>query len=72
MMGQLDFNFSDADIVLDFSNAHLWDDSAVEAIDTAVKKFETKSNKVYVKLLDADSRKIVRELSRLNEQHLMQ
>lgn len=72
MMGQLDFNFSDADIVLDFSNAHLWDDSAVEAIDTAVKKFETKSNKVYVKRLDADSRKIVRELSRLNEQHLMQ
>jgi len=72
MMNQLDFNIRDKSIELDFSGAHLWDDSAVEAIDTAVKKFEEKSNKVYVKQLNADSRKIVRELSRLNEQHLMQ
>ncbi|KKK33539.1 hypothetical protein WN59_12415 [Salinicoccus sediminis] len=72
MMNQLDFNVHDKDIELDFSDAHLWDDSAVEAIDTAVKKFEEKSNKVYVKQLNADSRKIVQELSRLNEQHLMQ
>lgn len=71
MMNQVDFNTHGQNIVLDFSGAHLWDDSAVDAIDTIVKKFEEKANKVYVKQLNADSRKIVKELSQLNEQHLM-
>lgn len=71
MMNQVDFNTHGRNIVLDFSGAHLWDDSAVDAIDTIVKKFEEKANKVYVKQLNADSRKIVKELSQLNEQHLM-
>lgn len=71
MMNQIDFNTRGQNIVLDFSGAHLWDDSAVDAIDTIVKKFEEKANKVYVKQLNADSRKIVKELSQLNEQHLM-
>lgn len=70
MIEQLDFKSYDKDILLDFSKAHLWDDSAVDAIDTIVRKFEDKGNTVYVDQLNADSRKIVKELSQLNEQHL--
>lgn len=70
MIDQLEFRQYDKDILLDFSKAHLWDDSAVDAIDTMVRKFEDKGNTVYVDQLNADSRKIVKELSQLNEQHL--
>lgn len=70
MMEQLDFKIENSHIELDFTDAHLWDDSAVDAIDTIVKKFEDKQNSVYVKQLNADSRKIISELSQLNERHL--
>lgn len=70
MMEQLDFAIENSHIELDFTDAHLWDDSAVDAIDTIVKKFEDKQNSVYVKQLNADSRKIISELSQLNERHL--
>lgn len=70
MIEQLDFTIENSHIELDFTDAHLWDDSAVDAIDTIVKKFEDKQNSVYVKQLNADSRKIISELSQLNERHL--
>ncbi len=70
MMEQLDFTIENSHIELDFTDAHLWDDSAVDAIYTIVKKFEDKQNSVYVKQLNADSRKIISELSQLNERHL--
>ena len=70
MMSQIEFKQYDKPVQLDFSNAHLWDDSAVDAVDTIVRKFEEKGNTVYIKKLNTDSRKIVKELSQLNEQHL--
>lgn len=70
MIEQIEFRKYDKDIRLNFSQAHLWDDSAVDAIDTMVRKFEDKGNTVYVDKLNTDSRKIVKELSQLNEQHL--
>ncbi|MCG7333557.1 SulP family inorganic anion transporter [Salinicoccus roseus] len=70
MMEQIEFKKYDKDIELDFSQAHLWDDSAVDAIDTMVRKFEEKGNTVHVRQLNADSHKIMKELSQLNEQHL--
>lgn len=70
MIDQITFKRYDKVVQLDFSQAHLWDDSAVDAIDTIVRKFEEKGNTVYVSQLNADSRKIVKELSQLNEQHL--
>ncbi|HDB8596138.1 TPA: SulP family inorganic anion transporter [Staphylococcus aureus] len=70
MMEKIDFNIEDSVIVLNFDHAHLWDDSAVNAIDTIVRKFEEKNNIVYVEKLNADSRKIISELSYLNETHL--
>lgn len=70
MMDQISFNIENSIIELNFNNAHLWDDSAVDAIDTMVRKYEEKNNIVYVEKLNADSRKIVSELSQLNENHL--
>lgn len=42
MMDQISFNIENSIIELNFNNAHLWDDSAVDAIDTMVRKFEEK------------------------------
>lgn len=70
MMDQISLNIENSIIELNFNNAHLWDDSAVDAIDTMVRKFEEKNNIVHVEKLNSDSRKIVSELSKLNENHL--
>ena len=43
MMDQISFNIENSIIELNFNNAHLWDDSAVDAIDTMVRKFEEKT-----------------------------
>ncbi|MEW8965474.1 SulP family inorganic anion transporter, partial [Staphylococcus arlettae] len=37
LMNQLDFDVTNKTIYLDFKNAHLWDDSAVNAIDTLIE-----------------------------------
>lgn len=70
MMEQINFNIENSKIELNFNDAHLWDDSAVDAIDTIVRKFEEKNNIVHVEKLNSDSRKIVSDLSKLNENHL--
>ena len=70
MMDQINFDIKNSTIELNFNNAHLWDDSAVDAIDTIVRKFEEKNNIVRVEKLNSDSRKVVSELSQLNENHL--
>lgn len=70
MMDQIDFNEETELVELNFSEAHLWDDSAVDAIDTIVRKFEERGIEVKVDRLNADSRKIIKELSTLNKQHL--
>ncbi|UXT31804.1 SulP family inorganic anion transporter (plasmid) [Staphylococcus aureus] len=70
MMEQMNLNIENSTIELNFANAHLWDDAAVDAIDTIVRKLEEKNNIVYVEKLNADSRKIISELSQLNENHL--
>ncbi|KTW19114.1 SulP family inorganic anion transporter [Staphylococcus warneri] len=71
MMNQIDFNVDHSVIELDFNHAHLWDDSAVNAIDTIVQKFEANHNTVYVKKLNSDSRKIISELSQINHNQLI-
>lgn len=70
MMDQINFDIKNSTIELNFNNAHLWDDSAVDAIDTIVRNFEEKNNIVRIEKLNSDSRKIVSELSQLNENHL--
>ncbi|WP_323702556.1 SulP family inorganic anion transporter [Mammaliicoccus sp. Dog046] len=71
MMNQMNLNIENSIIELNFDQAHLWDDSAVDAIDTITRKFEEKNNIVYVKKLNKYSRKIVSELGQLNDKHLI-
>ncbi|MGO3273999.1 MAG: SulP family inorganic anion transporter [Staphylococcus equorum] len=71
MMNQLDLELRNKIIYLDFSQAHLWDDSAVNAIDTLIENYHKKKNTIYVQHLNKYSRKIVSELSKVNKQHLL-
>lgn len=71
LMNQLDLELHDKTIYLNFKEAHLWDDSAVNAIDTLIENYHKKNNKIYVKHLNKDSRKIVNELSKVNQEHLL-
>lgn len=57
------YNVENKDIIIDFSNAHIWDDSAVGAIDKAVLKYRENNNTVTIKGLNASSKKIVDRLS---------
>ncbi|MGP7816683.1 SulP family inorganic anion transporter [Niallia sp. 01092] len=50
-------------ITVDFSNARLWDDSAVGALDKVVLKYRENHNKVKILGLDAASQKIVDKLA---------
>lgn len=61
-----DFTVSDSDIVVDFSSAHIWDDSAVGAIDKIVIKYRENNNKVTIKGLNSSSKKIVDKLAIYN------
>lgn len=62
-----DFTASDSDIVVDFSSAHIWDDSAVGAIDKVVIKYRENNNKVIIKGLNSSSKKIVDKLAIYND-----
>lgn len=50
-------------IIIDFSKAHIWDDSAVGAIDKVVLKYYEDHNKVTIKGLNSSSKKIVDRLA---------
>ncbi|MCD8915470.1 SulP family inorganic anion transporter [Staphylococcus simulans] len=69
LMGQIDLNQHHKTITIDLSRAHLWDDSAVDAIDNLVNKLKHKQNHVTVVGLNAQSHKIIKELSQLNHNH---
>ncbi|EHY93664.1 sulfate permease [Staphylococcus saprophyticus subsp. saprophyticus KACC 16562] len=71
LMNQLDLELRHKTIYLNFKDAHLWDDSAVNAIDTLIDNYYKKDNTIYVQYLNKDSRKIVNELSKVNQQHLL-
>ncbi|MGD6855978.1 SulP family inorganic anion transporter [Bacillus infantis] len=62
-LDSLDFTAQNETIVLDFTNAHIWDDSAVGAIDKAVFKFRENHNDVQVVNLNAASKKLVDKLA---------
>ncbi|WP_103110985.1 SulP family inorganic anion transporter [Brevibacillus reuszeri] len=62
-----DFSVSDTDIIIDFSNSHVWDDSAVGAIDKVVIKYRENQNRVTIKGLNSSSKKIVDKLAVYND-----
>lgn len=60
------FNFKEEDsteIDLDLSNAHLWDDSAVGAIDKIVIKYHQNGVKVNLKGLNSESNRLIEKLA---------
>ncbi|MCG1010516.1 SulP family inorganic anion transporter [Salinicoccus sp. ID82-1] len=71
MMNQIDLDEENKAIELDFTNAHIWDDSGVDAIDTMISKLKRKGNRVSIRNLNKDSRKIINELSMINKEELI-
>ncbi|MBT2581349.1 SulP family inorganic anion transporter [Planococcus sp. ISL-109] len=62
-LDKFDFNVEDKDIVIDFTDAHIWDDSGVGAVDRVVLKFRENGNKVEVVGLDTGSQKLIDQLA---------
>lgn len=58
-----DFNLIDKDIVIDFSDAHIWDDSGVGAVDKVIIKYRENENCVTVKGLNTSSENILNKLA---------
>ncbi|GAA0430712.1 SulP family inorganic anion transporter [Lentibacillus halophilus] len=58
-----DFNEFVEDVKLDLTHAHLWDDSAVGAIDKVVMKYEQNGVKVQLSGLNEESNKLLEKLT---------
>lgn len=58
-----DFSVKYSQITIDFSDAHIWDDSAVGAIDKAVIKYRENQNTVVIRNLNPASKKLVDKLA---------
>lgn len=56
-------------IAIDFTKAHVWDDSAVGAIDKIVIKLHENKNNVTINGLNASSKKIVERLAEYDDTH---
>lgn len=57
-----DYHEEKKDILIDFSKSHVWDDSAVGAIDKVVSKYRD-NNRVVIKNLNCSSSKLVHSLT---------
>lgn len=62
-VNQFDFTIAEKEIVIDFSQAHIWDDSAVGAVDRVVIKYRENNNDVKITGLNASSKKIIDKLA---------
>lgn len=62
-MNAFDFNIQDSTISIDFSNAHVWDESAVGAIDKVMQKYRGNNNDVTLTGLNSPSEKIIDKLA---------
>ena len=62
-LAAFDFSVINQQIVLDFSEAHIWDDSAVGAIDKVMLKYRENENTVVLEGLNTSSKNIVEKLA---------
>ncbi|MCA1024782.1 SulP family inorganic anion transporter [Cytobacillus kochii] len=60
---KIDFDVKKETIILDFTQAHIWDDSGVGALDKAILKLKENGNSVRVRGLNDDSEQIVKRLA---------
>ncbi|MFD2700437.1 SulP family inorganic anion transporter [Paenibacillus shunpengii] len=58
-----DLSVQDRDIVIDFSNSHVWDDSAVGAIDKIILKYRENNNEVRLTGLNEASQRMIDKLA---------
>jgi len=58
-----DYSIDENEVMIDFSEAHVWDDSAVGAIDKVVLKYKENNIDVSLKGLNASSKKMVDRLA---------
>lgn len=58
-----DYSIDENKVMIDFSEAHVWDDSAVGAIDKVVLKYKENNIDVSLKGLNASSKKMVDRLA---------
>ncbi len=63
----LDFTITKQTVVIDFTNAHIWDDSAVGAVDKAIIKYKENDNYITLRGLNASSQRIMTELAVSNQ-----
>jgi SulP family sulfate permease len=63
LVSSFDFKEEIKHVIIDFSNAHLWDDSAVGAIDKIVFKFKQNGTDVSIVGLNKDSSTLVNKLA---------
>lgn len=63
----IDFEADVKNVNLDFSNAHLWDDSAAGAIDKIEHKYEIRGVKVTLTGLDKESKKLMDQIGGLSK-----
>ena len=62
-----DFTVKGKKIMIDFSEAHIWDDSAVGAIDKVVLKYGENHNTVTIEGLNSASKRLVDKLAVYNQ-----
>ncbi|AUD12867.1 MULTISPECIES: SulP family inorganic anion transporter [unclassified Planococcus (in: firmicutes)] len=60
---KFDFDIEREKVIVDFTDAHIWDDSGVGAVDRVVLKFRENANEVEVTGLDAGSQKLIDQLA---------
>ena len=58
-----DYAHTCPNVIIDFSNAHIWDDSAVGAVDKVMLKYQEKGIQVELSGLDSSSKKILDKLA---------
>ena len=61
-----DFTVKDKNIIINFANTHIWDGSAVGAMDEVIIKYYENNNKVTIRGLNSTSKKLVDKLAVYN------
>lgn len=61
-----DYSLENETFIIDFIDSHIWDESAVGAIDKVVLKLKEQHNQVIITNLNASSKKLVNTLTELN------
>ncbi|MBB5180448.1 SulP family sulfate permease [Planomicrobium koreense] len=65
---KFDYEVEGQQVFIDFTDAHIWDDSGVGAVDRVVLKFKENGNGVVITGLDSGSQKLIDQLAIFNNE----